>query len=346
MKEVYVIGLGAHTSVGRTMASSAAAVGANVGMLKLHPTAVDTHGERVTVAMASYLEKDLPVVDRMIELSVPAIDEALRLLRHVDSVESAIPLILGLPVERPGLPASFVKDVSSGIVRSSGRGSMLSGVQTVVAGHSAGLIAIEQAIAMIREGKCSVCLAGGCDSYISTETLEWFDSNGWLRSNNTTTGFFPGEGAGVCLIASEESDLARSPLAKVLAVATFPKGREKPSGGSRRPHLSASWEAVLHSLPPEGAVDQLLCDLNTQKARSDEFSFSLTKCIQQFSRDFFYTTPAMSWGDVGAASGPLLIGLTIAPQTSSQPRGPIGLVSTSSENGVRSAALLSVGPTA
>lgn len=343
MKDVYIIGLGAQTTVGRTVASTSAAIGASLSRLTVHPKAVDSHGELVTVAMASYLAEDLPVVDRMVELALPAINEALGLLfLHEPVVESAVPLILGLPNERPGHPPTFVRDVTAGIVRGFGRSSKISGVQTVIAGHSAGLIAIEQAIGMIREGQCSICLAGGCDSYIAPDTLRWLDETGRLRSNNNISGFFPGEGAGFCLLASEEIDLAKSPFARVVAIATAGADPGSSNGAPHPKKPSPAWTLAMESLPEEGEVSQVLCDLNGQKSRADEFRESLMSCIQHFSRDFFFTSPALDWGDVGAASGPLLVGLTISPETSVQPRGPFGLVSTTSDRGPRSALLLSV----
>lgn len=346
MNDVHIVGIGAHTTVGRTMTTSAAAIGAGLSRLTVHPRVFDSRGEYVTVSMASYVADDLDIVDRMAKLALPAINEALGPLSFHETCQgSTIPLVLGLPRERPGLPNTFVRDITSKIVKHLGPTSTISRVRTILADHSAGLMAIEEAVEMIRGGEHAMCLAGGCDSYITPETLLWLDETGQLRSNDNITGFYPGEGAGFCLLASDEA-WRDSSFARVISMATVVAQHDSSQSTPHPNEPSPAWQIVMEDLPDDGDVARVFCDLNGQRSRAEEFSASLRSNIEKFASDFLFTSAAMNWGDVGAASGPLLVGLSIAPEMSTRPRGPFGLVSTSTDNGPLSAMLLAVRPMA
>jgi 3-oxoacyl-[acyl-carrier-protein] synthase I len=334
MTTIHIIGIGAQTVLGRTAATTASSVGAGLSRLTVHPTVADKSGELVTVAMADFLPEDMPVVDRMVELALPAIAEAMNPLEHWRSSASLeLPLFLGLPAPRPGLPDSFVRDVSRGIVRGLGGMTPISSIQTIPHCHASGLMAIERGIAVMRDGACSMCLAGGVDSYISNDTLRWLDENRVLRSADTPSGFFPGEGAGFCLLVSGDvvGDLPR--FGRLHAVST-----------DREPQNEAPlelWGRVLDALPPERTIAQTICDINGQRENADAWSRAFVSHQERFDAELSFLSPAMSFGDVGAASGPVFISLlTVDFELDGSPE-LFGFVSTSTLYGPKAAALIS-----
>lgn len=54
-------------------------------------------------------------------------------------------------------------------------------------------------------------------------------------------------------------------------------------------------------------ADHLICDMNGEPYRADEFGFAVIRAGELFKSPSDFSTPATCWGDVGAATGPLLL---------------------------------------
>ena len=91
-------------------------------------------------------------------------------------------------------------------------------VEAIETGHAAGAMAVKAAWEAVRSGAAEFALAGGVDSYLEAETLEWLEANDQVHSagpENNPYGFIPGEAAGFVLLASaaaaERYKLRRGP---------------------------------------------------------------------------------------------------------------------------------------
>src|SRR4029079_15480431 len=81
-------------------------------------------------------------------------------------------------------------------------------VEAIETGHAAGAMAVKAAWEGLPSGAAEFALAGGADSYMEAETLEWLEANDQVHSagpENNEYGFIPGEGAGFVLLASAEA---------------------------------------------------------------------------------------------------------------------------------------------
>jgi 3-oxoacyl-[acyl-carrier-protein] synthase-1 len=130
-------------------------------------------------------------------------------------------------------------------------------------------------------------------------------------------------------------------LAKVTAVATSKETNLiKTESVCVGRGLSEAVKSVISRLPnAETKVDSVICDLNGEAYRADEYGFTVARTSDRFEDSSGYLAPADCWGDVGAASGPLFIVLLVAAARRGYARGPYTLLCTSSEHGHRSAAL-------
>jgi 3-oxoacyl-[acyl-carrier-protein] synthase-1 len=108
--------------------------------------------------------------------------------------------------------------------------------------------------------------------------------------------------------------------------------------------LSSAFKGALAALHASTFVDDMICDLNGETYRADEFAFTLVRTAQCFRRPGVFLAPADCWGDVGAASGPLFLALAVAGGLRGYSKGPYTLLWTSSEGGERGAALIFVKP--
>lgn len=342
---IHVIGLGARTAVGLSAPMSAASVRAGISRIGEHPYMIDRFGEAMVVARASYLSNELSGVERFIELAAPAVLEALTLLQSTTVRVEPMPLILGLPAQRPGLPANLAEGIVNHFKNTTHGALRFSEAQTFSCGHSAGLIAIQAGSQKIREGRAEFCLAGGIESYLEPETLEWLDEEEQLHSEKIKWGFIPGEAAGFCLLASARvlEKYRLHTLGRILAATT---AREtnliKTDSVCTGEGLTKAFRAVLRSLPSNEKVAHVICDLNGERYRADEYGFTVARTSEHFVDATDFLAPADCWGDVGAASGPLFINLAIAAGLRAYAKGPLSLIWTSSESGERGAALLHV----
>jgi 3-oxoacyl-[acyl-carrier-protein] synthase-1 len=201
-------------------------------------------------------------------------------------------------------------------------------------------MAVQRAWEAIRGGTAEFALAGGADSYLEPETLEWLESNDQVHSAgraNNAWGFVPGEAAGFVLLASADA-AARYRLSAALEVLTAATAKEskliKTDAVCTGEGLTALFRA-LAGVPPVVRADHLYCDMNGEPYRADEFGFATTRAGRLFRDSSAFTAPADCWGDVGAASGPLFLVLADAATRKGYAPGAVLAAFTSSESGER-----------
>lgn len=295
---------------------------------------LDRNGEPMVIAGVPWGEEDTDGVSRMVELAVPAAVEALATL----TTDCPVDVLLALPEPRPGLPESFAIEVANRLAVALSKQAPLGKVKVKSRGHAGGLALLGAATATLAREAHGLVLVGGIDSWLVPETLEWVDSIEALHSTAMPWGFCPGEAAAFCLLASVAQDVGR------LAIAGFGESMEanriRTETVCTGEGLSAAWRRALARLQgTDHRVDRIWCDLNSEPYRGDEIAFSVTRVREYLSEDVDLVTPADAWGDVGAATGPLLLIAAEAAALKSYAPGPWSLVSASSNGGSRAALL-------
>ncbi|TGO02658.1 hypothetical protein PN36_21285 [Candidatus Thiomargarita nelsonii] len=340
---INIIGIGARTTIGATAPLTASAVRAGINCFAEHPYMIDKIGEPMIVAMDNELSEELLGIERFLQLATPAAQEALTPLKQSNP---NITLIIGLPPKRIGLPAHLATEIAQQLPNKIK--CTFDQIKTIAGGHASALLAIEQAIQIIQQNPAQLCLIGGVDSYLQPETLEWLDYNQHLHSTANRYGFIPGEAAGFCLLASQQTvhQLSLKPLAQILAVAsTQEKNCINTDTVCIGEGLSAAFSNVFQTLKPSNRqIEQIFCDLNGERYRADEYGFSVLRTREFFVDPGKFMAPADCWGDVGAATGALLINLITTAAAKGYAQGELSLLWASSESGERSAALLQAQP--
>ena len=87
-------------------------------------------------------------------------------------------------------------------------------------------------------------------------------------------------------------------------------------------------------------MDEIFCDQNGEPYRADEYGFAAARHSDRFRDLADFVAPADCWGDVGAASGVLLMILATYAGAKGYAKGPAALVLAGSDTGERGAALL------
>jgi len=320
-----IIGHGARTPLGLDCRASAAAVRAGISAIADHPFMIDRFGLPMKVTRDAELDPGRPCAERIAALAEAAAQEALA--GRARAMKLALVLNLGEP--RPGLPEGTSAEVAErlrAVLELDGP------VHHAMQGHAGGIVAIEAAGRLLDPGRVEAVLVGGAESYLDGDTLEWLDEQERLHSENNIYGFCPGEGATFVLLAKHGQDAS-------VEIAATGFGREANLIGTEDICLGEGLGAAFAALG-DGPVDRVLCDMNGERYRGNEYGFAVLRARALFRDAAGFETPADCWGDLGAASGPLFACLAIEAEARGYAKGPRTLIWASSEGGQRGAALL------
>jgi 3-oxoacyl-[acyl-carrier-protein] synthase-1 len=343
---IAIIGLGVRCAVGLAAPAAAAAVRAGISGLGEHPIMLDKGGEPMIVAREPTLDPAVQGPERFAQLATPALKEALTPLGGNFGMQPVHTLI-GTPDPRPGLPTG-IEDAVRRVVASVVDSKTSHRMTFLPNGHAAGLLAMKVARDLLHAGKSRFCLAGGVDSYLTADSLEWMDEAGILKSSKNRNGFPPGEAAGFCLLTTGAT-AAEFGLPVLGWLETLGWAREESPIRTKticvgRGLSGAIQQATAPLHLPDERVDDSICDLNGEPYRSEEFALTVLRtqmALVDFTR---FVTPADCWGDIGAASGPLFANLAVAAAQRGYAKGPRTLIWASSERGDRAAAVIYAPP--
>lgn len=341
----YIISTGARTPVGLASLPAAAAVRAQISGMREHPFMIDQAGDPMPAAFDALLDPGMWGPERLLYLVESALREACAPLAADDRRSRLrIPVFLALPEYRPGFSEQDAAMVRAGLYDFEDLPIDISQLTIIAEGHAAGLSALTAAYRQIQQGVFEVCLVGGVDSYFHPDTMEWLDENRQLVGCVSRSGFVPGEGAGFCLLMADtlRKRLGLTAMARVLSGAW---GREtkliKTSEVCLGQGLTDTVRNAVSTLtPPAETINQIICDINGERYRGEEWGFVCLRLPQHFDNPTAYCSPADCWGDMGAASGPLFAMLACQAAERGYAGGPRALLWASSEDGLRGAAVL------
>ena len=341
--EVHIVGVGARTPLGLNAESSIAAVRAGIARIEEHPFFLDRQGEPVRLALDAELDPLLTGPERFTAIAETALQEVCTALAKKAPDLGNIPLFLGVPEVRPGWTKHDMQLVLDQLARKTFPVPLRT-IELFPFGHAAGLLALDAACQKIHTGQQSVSVIAGVDSYWNFDTLEWLHQNRQLSTPYHRGAFFPGEGVGAVAVAAE-SMVRRYQWASM--------GRVRGIGAALEPNTiktdtvcvgegltACIRKAVSGFRFPGEAIDGIICDINGERYRAEEWGFALLRLPEVFVDPTRYDLPTSCWGDMGAASGPLAMAIVVKAAQKGWAKGTRYLVWNSSEGGQRAAASL------
>lgn len=343
MTRAVVIGSGARTPLGYTRPSSVAAVRADISVIADHPYMIDRFGEPMKVTRDPGLDIALTGAARLTEMAAAAAREAIQLTLEAYPKPS-IGIAFSTGEERPGQGPDVAAQVATGLQQTLSDDINIVKVVHWMGGHSGGIAAMQAALNLLDRDGIDIVLAGGVESYLEAETLEWLDDMEQLHSNNNLYGFCPGEAAG--FVALTRVNMAKwlgiRPLLELVSVGS---GQEKNLIKTEDivlgEGLSDAFKSVATGLSEGTQIDRIICDMNGERYRGNEYGFAVLKTSGLFQDAADFEAPADCWGDLGAASGPLYAAMVIEAESRGYGKGPLSMIWASSEAGRRDAAILS-----
>lgn len=341
---VCIVSTGARTPLGLGAAASAAAFRAGVSAVGRHPFLVDLAGDMMPGALDTGIDAAQLGAARMEVLAEAALREACLVFSGLPPPRMQVPVFLALPEVRPGFAERDAAAVRKHLASVEGLPVDISQVHVSTQGHACGLAALALARDRIAQGAFEACIVGGVDSYFEPETMEWLDQNRQLTGSISRSSFVPGEAAAFCVVMSARACQAAGLQAQagVIDVSLAQETRLiKTADTCLGEGLTTAVSAALGE--PSGSaqlVTDVICDINGERYRGEEWGFVCLRLSQRFDDPTAYWSPAECWGDVGAASGPLFAVLACEAAARGYAKGTRALLWASSERGLRGAALL------
>lgn len=309
--QLELLACGLRTSLGSDLAASVAAARAGLCLFAHHPYMVDSGGFPIDVARDCQIELGADPVCRLAELALCAASEALEVA--LPAQHGGAPLMLCLALRDrhlgPRLDAARLADV---IAKALSPRAMLNSVQIFECGHVAGAAAVGAFAAAVESGYDGLGLVLGVDSWLDAEMLEWLDAQALLRVERRLFGFLPGEAAAALVLRR-----ARPQRERTLAWLDGWAIAEEESLAPNQPRLGLALTRAWRTATDVGAdpgrpIDAVYADLNGLPERADELGYATVRIGGRLADGHSLRTPAECFGDVGAASLPLMIALAAA----------------------------------
>jgi 3-oxoacyl-[acyl-carrier-protein] synthase I len=343
---VHIVAVGARTPVGLTAESSAAAVRARISRIREHPFMVDMRGQPARMACDARLDPLLAGHARMLALARAALSEVvLKVQAPIGQLQGQFPLYLGLSQDRLAWNEKTARLLLQGLTAGPNFGTEAWKITPFREGHASSLEALGQATQGILAGQFPLCVVGGVDTLVDSEALLWIDSLGRLAAESVRSGFPPGEGAGFLALASDSAraHLGLPSLGIVRGIGSAVESKLRTSDDvCLGEGLTMAMMRALATVEPGRVVDDVYCDINGERYRTEEWGFALLR-VQERLRSTTYKTPVGEYGDVGAATGALLLILAVQAWQRGYSSGDLSMVWSSSDRGLRSAAVLQRG---
>ncbi|MCG8337966.1 MAG: hypothetical protein MJE63_25980 [Proteobacteria bacterium] len=253
-----------------------------------------------------------------------------------------LPVLVGLPEERPGLPPHLKANLQNALLQVFTKQNIPFKIEFIEQGHTACLSAFEKAMILLPDS--GFCIVGGVDSYDNIETIEWLEHDiKRLFCTTVEDGFIPGQSAGFVLLASEDAIRKHQikPLAKILSVAGDEEANSFESNKmSTGKALSQTFKQLLKAIPENVKIDEIYSTQNGEKYSAQEFAYAITNIGPRIKEVGNLIAPYNRWGDLGAASVPVLLGIMTEAGKKGYAKGPLNLISAANLGNKRAGALI------
>lgn len=345
------------TPLGFDAEQSCAAVRAGVNRFAEHPFHVcrtadleKPVGEPLIASLLSELDPELSGRERLLALAVPTCKALLAKsgIKRADLAKGG--LLLSLPEAAYGPDAKEITAFIADLCKRLGF-APFKVMKACRLGHTGMTSSLQEASKLLASGETEFCLVVGLESHHDPERLDRLDETWRIKSERNADGYTPGEAAVALLLETAAKAAARK--AKPLGMlSAFGFGKEARPFASE---LLSTGEGLSKALEPalspplkaKPGADKsaensrwVLCDLNGESYRAAEWGIVLTRLGDKLGR-VVLTHPADCLGDVGAASGGMLIAYALhAFQRGYAPAGD-ALIWNASDDGARSALVIS-----
>lgn len=309
-QHVYIIGAGAVTSIGMNLDATSAAVRSELDAFATYrrfPGKRD--GRPLKLARLPETDTNEATGNRMLRMGLLAAEECLAQSYFDTSDKTPLPVLVSVPPNRPGFDTTQGAELAGQLIAGMPCQGDLERSRFLATGHHGGIALLQEAATLIASGQANVCLVGGVDSYDSP-ILDWLDQHHRLIADDMAHGMIPGEGAAFVLVASEQF-IATQGITPTTVLHGATQGEEPFTWNTGKPGAGQGLSDALVPLLKDAnrVAEVTYCDHNGETWRSDEWTVAYLRTGANHGSPLDLRHPADCWGDLGAASGPMLVAL-------------------------------------
>lgn len=337
---LFILGAGAVTAAGLDAAQTTAAIRASFSAASenwlLEPLGISQTVARIP----SHWQLRSDDGEWLVNMATRALDEAMRDSAHPSESTA---LLLAPPESFRGHPAFAAVPPSAFFARVAGAtGRRFHPSSRAVDGGAAASVGLLDRIGALLDGGAAQVVLGGVDSLVNETDIARLRRADRLKTPDNAQGFVPGEGACFVRIArgSETGEAA------VAAIRGAGLAQEKDSALSDR---FSQGRALLSALrdatsaqggPREADVDFVVSNGNGERYSGLEQLIARPRFYRTRRERLVVAYPAMTVGEIGAASGALALMLAADSLAKGYAPGRVAMCEVASEGGLRAAAVL------
>jgi 3-oxoacyl-[acyl-carrier-protein] synthase-1 len=299
------------SAAGDCVEQTCTSIRAGICAFKQHEARVSASADEtrpVTAAPVAAIDPAIVGAARLIQLLAPVLRDVVARaeLARRDLGDTA--LLLALPAPEAAMSAWGLGDEFLDELRKH-TGLRFASAAAFAAGHAGMISLLAEASALLATERVRSCVVAGVDSYLSPDRLAALDASYRLKSARNVDGLVPGEAAAALVVEAADRRRPRgAPLGVVSAVGL---GEEPETVCSEKASTGRGLCEALRAVVP-ASCPWVICDLNGESYRAFEWGVARTRMGEVFSALRRVVVPAASLGDVGAATGGVLLASALA----------------------------------
>lgn len=172
-------------------------------------------------------------------------------------------------------------------------------------GRASGFYALEAAMLMLESGSHKQVMIGGVDSFLDLHLLSSLDADDRILAEGVMDAFAPGEAAAFLLLKLADSESTVNIYPPGIADEPGHRYSQEPYKGEGL--ANAVTEAISNA--PAKTIKTVFASFNGENFNAKEWGVAAIRNQQNLDSDFNIVHPADCYGDLGAATGPVLMAL-------------------------------------
>jgi len=279
--------------------------------------------------------------DHIIKMAFVALSEALRTAVSRQFITAPVPLILALPEESVKKNYIPIDLLTRNLLNQSSLHLKPEWIHGLSTGRAAGIQGINLALRALYEQGHDYVLLGGSDSYLDDPRLDQLDKDERVLAPNRTDGFAPGEGAGFLLLTRHPGQ-ALSHNGNIIGLSPPGMGEEPGNlhDDSDQPYhgdgLDQAFKGALTDNHGNN-IHTVYTSMNGEHYWAKECAVAMLRNEAHLQEKITVAHPADCYGDLGTATGPVLIGLAAYELLKTDPGPASHLVYSASDGPARAA---------
>jgi len=344
--KAYIAGIGMITPVGANAAMTVASVNAGISAYKISR---HFNQQEYPITMASVPEEifssfDDEIIsgrnysgqyDHIIKMAMLALKETIARI----NIKNSIPLVFATPEKKDNyIPLELLL---TNLLKRKDIPLDENSLRFISTGRDACIQGLSAAMEYLYKEGNEFVLLGSSDSYFNASRIYDLDTTERLLAKNRQDGFAAGEGAGFILLTKNKAKAVFNE-GKCISISQPGIGEESGNFYNDSPYkgegLSSAFSQVL-SKHKEKNISTIYSSMNGEHYWAKEYGVAVLRNKKYFKEDFETEHPADCFGDLGSATGSVLLGISAMNLLNSKTKTPV-LVYSSSDGAGRSAVLV------